>query len=138
MKLSTLLLISISILAPTLAQAKTTDWTNMIQPMLNSCGHIDMKRLTPSQKASIANKKVTQDKETSSTKTTYFLKNANAFGYPLKSITIEVSYEPYERVTFSNSQFMSLESRSTNNDPYNRLSFEKSSNSIQCSGNDDS
>ena len=124
--------IVLSILLPSNFANASSDWTNVVKPIVNGCiAEFQLENLTKAQKASIVSKKVKKlsDDETF---TTYILKNATAYGYPIRKIQIERSYNPSQTVYFLNDKFMSLKKLKKQVDADDILTFNQKNKSITC------
>lgn len=160
MKFRVLLALSLC-LAPTLSQA-VTDWTPYLKPMQQGCSFSNpTKNLPAVYKASVVKKSVKGNpkNEHEDVTTTFLLKNAVAFGLPIKAVAYRQGYEDAGiKVFFSSASFTKLRPlfkapilkpspdmpnpTLDENDSkgyldtsggYTRLEFDKKSQSITCS-----
>lgn len=90
----------------------TTDWSPYLKPMLLGCDYPDPTDKLPTHyKASIINKKIkgNENNEFEEILTTYTLKNATTFGYPLAKVEYLQGQEwSHLKLYFKDSKFTAL------------------------------
>jgi len=112
MKKSIIVVSSALLIAVSMSATAATDWTPYLKPMLTGCDFINPTDQLPSRyKASISSKKVKGNPKIEGEEviTTYYLKNASAFGQPLQKVEYLQGYEwNHLRLYFKDSKFLAL------------------------------
>lgn len=91
----------------------TTDWTPILEPLTKGCELVDLNKIPTSYQSSIISKKHKGNIDKDSyEKITIVLKDAMAFGYPLKKIESdkEIS-QGGQIINFKNAEFMNARSK---------------------------
>ncbi|MGP5503028.1 hypothetical protein [Psychrobacter faecalis] len=111
-----LLALSVAFLGQTTIAHATTDWTPFLKPMLSGCSvPIPTKDLPTRYKSSIVSKKAKVDSDYADSGfdgnkiTTYYLKDATAFGQPLSKVEYTQGFEDNQlKLYFKDTKFTAL------------------------------
>ena len=125
--------IILSILLPSNFANASSNWTNVVKPIVNGCTDVfQLENLTKAQKDSIKSKTVKKLSMDEGEKITYILKNATAYGYPINKIQITRGYEAIQSLYFSNEKFMAQKNTVKTTAESGTLTFNRKEKSITC------